>query len=163
MAATGRIRTVESFLAHALSLELVSVDRYQELAETMTRHGNAEVAGLFQKLAGLGRLHAREVEQRAAGRRLPDLRPWEFKWQGEAPTVQDLRVIEHRMQILQALYYALDNERRGRDFYAEIARDAPNPEVRAIAADFASEEDGHVKILERWIRESSGQEDESAG
>ena len=50
-----------------------------------------------------------------------------------------------------ALELALDGERRGHAFYAGIASTTEDPEVRAMAQEFAAEEAEHVAELEKWI------------
>jgi len=43
------------------------------------------------------------------------------------------------MNRAQALRVAVQNEQRAHDFYAAISRDAPDAEVRKLAAEFAAE------------------------
>ena len=50
-----------------------------------------------------------------------------------------------------ALELALDGERRGHAFYADIASTTGDPEVKAMAREFAAEEAEHVAELEKWI------------
>lgn len=146
------IGTVAEFLAHALELEVESRERYRELAECMEVHHNPEVAELFRRLAGYSDLHAREVEQRAAGMELPDIAPWGFKWScpesPEAPCMDDVNYLMNRRQ---ALELAQHNEVRGRDFYAAVAASAGSEDVAALAREMAAEEQEHVDLLARWI------------
>ena len=74
------IESLPEFLLHAIVLERESVERYEELADSMETHNNPETGGLFRKLARYGELHAREIESHAQGLKLPDIAPWEFKW-----------------------------------------------------------------------------------
>ena len=148
----GSIAGVAEFLAHARALEWESAERYEELADNMEVHNNPEVAALFRKLAEYGELHAREVEARVRGLDLPRIAPWDFKWTcPEAPETQCTDALHYLMGPRRALELALLNERRGRDFYADVAADAPDPEVRRIAAEMVVEESQHVRLLEHWI------------
>jgi rubrerythrin len=145
------IKTVEEFLAHAAVLEQESVERYDELADSMEVHNNPEVAQLFRKLAHFGEKHAHEVEKLAEGMELPQIPPWEFKWSTpESPESASSEDASYLMDKQQALAIALLNEQQGRDFYARVADTSPNPEVRAMAAEFSREEDEHIALLKAW-------------
>ena len=147
-----RIDSLAEFLAHALELEVESAERYRELGESMEAHNNPAVAELFYELAGYGDDHAREVQQRAGRQELPEIAPWDFKWNcPEAPESPCHDEVNYLMDTCQALELALHNEIRGRDFYAEVARTATDLQIRGVAAEMAAEEDTHVKMLEEWI------------
>lgn len=147
------IETVPDFLAHALELENESMERYEQLADSMEIHNNPEVAELFKKMAGFGERHAAEVLEHAAGLELPRIPPWDFKWTGaESPENQDFDEVSYLMTPCQALRISLLNEKIGRDFYAEVAKTTGNPEVRRLAEEFATEESEHVGLLEQWMR-----------
>ena len=55
------------------------------------------------------------------------------------------------MTVRQALEAALLNETRGRDFYAAVGRESPDPEVRVLALEMAEEETQHVDLLTAWL------------
>jgi rubrerythrin len=152
MTSPQEIATKAEFLAHAFALEQESVDRYEELADAMDTHNNLEVAGLFRKMAEFGRKHAAEVERLAADSDLPTLEPWDFNWtDDEGPETGDYADIDYLMTPVQALQFALANEKRSRDFYALVASHSPDQTVRELAGEFAKEEAEHVTLLERWI------------
>ncbi|HEB96181.1 MAG TPA: rubrerythrin [Sedimenticola thiotaurini] len=146
------ITSVPEFLAHAILLERESVERYEELADSMETHNNLEVAQLFRKLAHFGELHAHEVEHHAEGMELPEIPPWDFKWSTpESPESGAMEEVHYLMGTREALEFALHNETRGRDFYAHVAETSPDPEVRRMAAEFTAEETEHVNILKSWL------------
>lgn len=146
------IRDIPDFLAHAIALEFESVERYQELADSMDVHNNPRVAELFRKLAHYGELHAHEIEHHALGIDLPEISPWDFKWcTPEGPESGTLDGVHYMMNRRQVLEYALCNEQRGRDFYAGVAEFSPDEGVRELAAEFAREETEHVNILKSWL------------
>jgi rubrerythrin len=146
------IETLAEFLAHAIVLEQESVERYQQLADSMETHNNIEVAKLFRKLAHFGEKHAHEVEEHARAIDLPQISPWEFKWQcpesPESPCFDDAHYL---MTTRQALTIARHNEQEGQHFYAQVAAESSNEEVRKLAAEFAEEEAEHVQILDHWL------------
>ena len=146
------ITSLAEFFAHAIVLEQESVERYEELADSMATHNNPEVAKLFRKLAHFGELHAHEVAQHAAGMELPQISPWDFKWSTpEAPESGTMEEVHYLMGTREALEFALHNETQGRDFYAHVADTSPDEEVRRMAAQFTEEETEHVNILKSWI------------
>jgi rubrerythrin len=83
---------------------------------------------------------------------LPEISPWDFKWSTpEGPETAGMSEANYMMNPAQVLQLALHNEIRGRDFYAEVAADSPDPQVRRIAAEMVEEEDEHVELLKQWI------------
>ena len=156
MTDTHPIDNIADFLAHSLELEVESAERYSELADSMEVHNNPEVTELFRTLARYGDRHAAEVRQRAGDIPLPLIAPWDFKWScpdsPEAPCMDDAH---YMMTKCQALELALHNEKRGRDFYRQVAANSPDPEVRRVAAEMADEENSHVHMLKDWIRKEA--------
>lgn len=51
----------------------------------------------------------------------------------------------------QALQVALEAEQGGLDYYTGVMKATIDPELRALAKEFADEEAGHVAELQRWI------------
>ncbi|MCP3867878.1 MAG: ferritin family protein [Gammaproteobacteria bacterium] len=147
------IETLPEFLLHAITLERESVERYEELGDSMEVHNNPQIAAVFRKLARYGELHANEIEQHATGLELPRIPPWDFKWTTpESPETGDMEQLHYLMTQGQALIFALHNETQGRDFYAHVAATSTNQEVRELAAEFAEEETDHMNWLNAWIR-----------
>ncbi len=142
-----------TFLAHAVVLESEAAERYDELAAVMAEHNNPEIADLFEKMAYYSRQHRAEAIERArAVGGLPDLKPWEFSWpDAESPEAASFDQVHYLMGARQALILALAAEKRARDFYAGVSRDAETAEIAALAAEFAEEEAEHAEALERWI------------
>lgn len=144
------------FLAHAVALETEAGERYDELADAMEVHNNREVAALFRQMSEFSRRHAAEVTGRAAALQpLPRLKSWEYRWDSpQPPESGDSGDTHYLMAPRHALRFALANERRGWEYYNHLAITAPDAEVRALAAEFAAEEAGHVATLERWLDRS---------
>lgn len=138
-----------NFLAHAVALEAEAAQRYDELADAMEVHNNREVAELFRKQAHFSRLHLAEVEEKVGGIELPKLKPWEYQWQqAEGPESAPVERTHYLMTPYHCIHLALQNERRGQQYYADIAHNAQDPRVKALAALFAEEEASHVIQLE---------------
>lgn len=149
---TSGIDTVELFLAHALTLENEAADGYQEIGDSMAVHNNPEVAALFFQMAKYGRMHADEVKGLAAGLTLPHIPPWEYAWQdGESPESPSMDKVHYMMRPAQALALALRAERQAHGFYASVAETSKLHRIRDLAAQFASEEAEHVRLLTEWI------------
>lgn len=143
---------VHFFLAHAIQLERESARRYEELAEAMQSLGSAEVADFFRQMAHYSRLHLNEAMARGGFRYPPDLRPEEYRWpDGSSPEAAAWAGVDGFMDVAAALELALDGERRSYDFYRDVAAASGNPNVVALAREFAEEESGHVRQLEARI------------
>lgn len=152
MSLAERMTDLDIFLAYSVALEQEAADRHDDLADMMDVHHNSEVAGIFRKLAGYSRLHAQEVRDHAQGADLPRIAPWDFGWETmEGPETAEIGAVNYLMTTRHALELAMGNERRAHEFYASIARGSPDPAVRALAAEFAEEEEGHLQLLQKWL------------
>ena len=148
-----RMTDLDTFLAYSVALEEEAAERHDELADMMEVHHNPEVAAIFRKLAGYSRLHAQESRDHSEGSELPRIAPWDFGWETmEGPETTDIGAVNYLMTAAQALRVAMANEKRARDFYAGIGRHSPDPAVQALAAQFAEEEQGHLALLEEWLK-----------
>ncbi|MBF0392714.1 MAG: ferritin family protein [Alphaproteobacteria bacterium] len=142
-----------TFLAHAVALEREAAERYAELADTLEAHHNAEAAELFRRLAHFSRLHQAEVEERAKGHALPHLAPWQYKWdEPEGPESAPIERTHYLMTPYHVLHLALTNERKGMAYYAKVAAESTDPDIRRMAKEMADEESEHVVMLEEWIK-----------
>ncbi|NYZ11268.1 ferritin family protein [Azospirillum sp. RWY-5-1] len=143
---------IKEFLAHAVKLEEEAAHRFADLAETMRIYGNTDIAEFFGRMAHFSRLHLAEARKRCGFRDVPDLPAEELSFpEGESPEAASMAASHYIMTIEQALETALDSERAGLAWYAQIARDTTDPEVRMMAEEFADEEREHVAELERWV------------
>jgi rubrerythrin len=142
---------VAIFLAHAIALEAEAAERYDELADAMEVHNNREVAELFHKQAHYSRLHWGDIKEIAKNLDLPKLKPWEYQWQStEGPESAPVERTHYMMTPYHCIHLALQNERRGQQYYADVASQTTNPEVKKLASQFAEEESQHVVMLEKW-------------
>ncbi len=146
------MKTVPEFLAHAIALEQESAERFDELADALQVHHNGEVVELFRKMAHYSRLHLAEARDAAKGMDLPHYAPWQFEWpDAESPETIEVDEVHYKMTPHHALNAALISERRGEAFYRGITENVEDEEVVRLAAEFAEEEAGHVKLLEDWL------------
>ena len=161
MKLSARMTDLDTFLAYSVALEEEAAERHGELADMMAVHNNPEVAETFRKLAHYSRLHAHEIRDRSRGSDLPRIAPWDFGWETmEGPETADIGEMNYLMTTVQALRVAMGNEQRAHDFYSSISEESPDPEVRALAAEFADEEKEHLALLEKWmakVPESTGE------
>lgn len=152
MKLSARMTDLDTFLAYSVALEEEAAERHGELADMMAVHNNPEVAETFRKLAHYSRLHAQEIRDRSRGSDLPRIAPWDFGWETmEGPETADIGSVNYLMNTVRALQIAMGNERRAHDFYFAISEESPDPEVRALAAEFADEEKEHLRLLEKWL------------
>ncbi len=149
---TSALDSLPVFFAHALALETEAAERYQELADVMAVHNNPVAAELFQKLAGYGHQHAAEVREMMENAEPVSLAPWEYDWGGvEAPETSAMADADYRMTSAHVMQMALKTEQAAHDYYASVAANASDDEVRRLAQEFAEEEAGHVQYVKQWI------------
>lgn len=148
---------IKVFLAHAVELEREAARRYEELAESMRTEGNAEVEQFFRKMAVFSRKHLASAMERGGFRSLPAMAEDDYMWpDGISPEQYNWIGVDAMIDVNGALDLALDGERRGHAFYADIAIATGDPEVRVMAQEFADEEAEHVAELEKWISRRTG-------
>lgn len=146
------IETVEEFLAHSVALENEMAERYDELADSLEVHNNPDTAEHFRKLAGFGYKHAEEMKAHAAGKEIPKIAPWDFKWGGgPSPEAASLDGMHYMMTPYHALELARDAEAAAQEFYTQVADGTSNNKVRKLAREFAEEEGEHVVLVNEWI------------
>ena len=161
MSLAKKITDLDIFLTYSVALEEEAAERHDELADMMDVHHNPEVAETFRKLAHYSRLHAQEIRDHSKGHNLPVIAPWDFGWETmEGPETADISDVNYLMSTAQALKIAQGNEQRAYDFYFEISRESPNPEVQALAAEFADEEKEHLELLDDWLAKTPDSEEE---
>jgi len=141
------------FLSHAVALEGDAAERYHELNETLDAHNNPEVAELFRRMEHYSNLHLAEATERAeAAGGIIRLKPWEFQWgQAESPESAETEASHYLMTPHHALKLALAAENSAHAFYDGVRAATSSPEVRKLAAEFATEEAGHADELDRWL------------
>jgi rubrerythrin len=148
----SEMEDIKLFLAHAVELEREAARRYEELADSMRTDGNAAVEKFFRQMAVFSRKHLAQAVERGGFRQIPALTPAEYVWpDGLSPEQFDWIGVDSMIDVNNALGIALDGERRGHAFYADIAAVTGDPDVRAMAQEFAAEEAEHVAELEKWI------------
>lgn len=144
--------SVEEFLVHAIRLEQEAALRFGQLADAMLTQGNREVGRLFRQLADYSKLHLADARERAGYRDLPPLRPEDYSWPDiESPEAAAIWAADPLLGREQALEVALEAEQAGMDYYSNVMKSTIDPELRALAKEFADEEAGHVAELKRWI------------
>jgi rubrerythrin len=146
------VEDVNVFLAHAVELEREAARRYEELAESMRADNNVEVEKFFRQMAVFSRKHLALAMERGGFHELPALSAEEYIWpDGVSPEQFDWIGVDAMLDVNSALALSLDGERRSFAFYAGIAVNTRDPEVKMMAKGFADEESEHVALLEKWI------------
>jgi rubrerythrin len=142
--------SLPEFLAHAIALEHEAAERYLELADMMESYRNDEVAATFRDMVRYSRMHHDSIVARARGLTLPALRSWQYRWR-QPPETGGEEAFDPALSAYGALRYARENEFRAQSFYAQVAADAGDAEVRRLAQEFAVEETEHVQALDDWL------------
>jgi rubrerythrin/ferredoxin len=147
-----KIDSLDEFLNFALLVEDDAAVHYEQLADAMKKHGNAEVAELFAKLAGYSRLHYEEARQRMVSYVVPVKVPALSLWPDNVtPERTALWAGDAHLSRLDALKVALQGERRGYEFYYAVANTNSDATICAVAKEFVKEETEHVEALKQWI------------
>ncbi|MBC7906794.1 MAG: ferritin family protein [Rhodospirillaceae bacterium] len=146
------MNSVEEFLVYAARLEQEAALRFDELADAAASFSNREVAEFFRQMAHFSRLHLAEAKKRGGFQNLPEMSPGQFEWpDSESPEATAIWGADPNMDVNQAMDLALEAEKRGLAFYADVLAATTDPEIKVMAAEFVEEEAEHVAAIERWI------------
>jgi rubrerythrin len=139
-------------MAHAYAMEAEAAERYAEFADSMEVHNNREVAELFRKLSRIEQIHADQILEQMGWKQAPATSA-DVRWQGaEGPETADPTELHYLMQPYHALQIALHNEKRARDFFANLAKATRDAGVRAGALEMKEDEAEHVRLIEEWLK-----------
>ncbi|MCC6608757.1 MAG: ferritin family protein [Burkholderiales bacterium] len=142
--------TLPEFFAHAIALENEAAERYLELADMMEAHRNDEVSTLFRDMVRFSQMHRDEIKARVGAIQLPELRSWQYRWRS-SPEAGGEEAFDYTLDAHTALRYARANEVRAMEYYQRVAKESTDKEVVRLALEFASEEEGHVAALDKWL------------
>lgn len=146
------MQSVEEFLVYAARLEQEAALRFDELADVARSFDNKDVGEFFRQMAHFSRLHLEEARKRGGFHDLPEMSAGQFQWpDSESPEAAAIWGADPNMDLSQAMQLALEAEKRGLSFYADVLEKTDDPEVRVMAREFVEEEAEHVRAIERWI------------
>lgn len=146
------VGSASEFMAYAYAMEAEAAERYAEFADSMEVHNNREVAELFRKLSRIEQRHADQILEQMGWKQAP-VSSANVRWQGtEGPETADPTELHYLMQPYHALQIALLNEKRARDFFANLAKVTKDAGVRAGAREMEQDEAEHVRLIEEWIK-----------
>ena len=138
-------------MARAYTMELEAVERYAQFAEQLDSHNNKEVASLFRKLSQIESLHAKRILDEMGWPTTPALPP-AYAWEGpEGPETAPFDALHYLMQPYHALQIALQCEMQAQQYYESIATGRAPRRVRDAAAEMATEEREHVRLIRAWL------------
>lgn len=142
------MKTIEEFLAYAVRLEREAALRFDELADAIQGQGVKELVDFFRQMATYSRRHLQEAEARSGFREKAQIKATDYVWpEGESPEAAVIWAADGFSTVDDAMALALEAEERGQAFYANVASAATDPEIKAMAQEFADEEAGHVEML----------------
>ena len=146
------VASASEFMAHAYAMEAEAAERYAEFADSMEAHNNREVAELFRKLSRIEQRHADQILEQMGWKQSP-VTSVDVRWEGaEGPETADSTELHYLMQPYHALQIALHNERRARDFFAQLAKVTKDAGVRKGALEMEQDEAEHVRLIEEWLK-----------
>ncbi len=139
--------TLAEFFGHAIRLETAAEQAYRDLVQRVLDQKRLDAMEFFDQMAEYARLHREAMQAEAAALDIPlPASATHATVAVENPTGAPASVA-----LEDAMQEALDAERRGVRFYADVAAAAEDDELRRIAATFADEERAHVAALERFM------------
>lgn len=143
--------SLDAFVAAAIAMEQEAAQRYEELADAMETHNNADVAQLFRRLAGIEARHADELLAQRGWTSVP-LVP-RIAFEGfEGPETAGADAVHYLMTPWHALELALANEERAVRFFDALAAKAGDSAVRDAALAMKAEEEEHVALVREWMQ-----------
>lgn len=148
---SATISSTAEFMVHAYAMETEAAERYAEFADAMETHNNREVAEMFRKLSRIEQRHAEQILEQMGWKQSP-VTAAGYRWEGvEGPETADPTELHYLMQPYHALEIALLNEKRARDFFANLAKVTKDKGVRDGALEMQEEEEEHVHLIEEWL------------
>ncbi len=140
------------FLAHAEALVHESMERYEQLADSMEMHHNPDAATQFRHLESTAKKSVRHIEEIAAGLPLPEIAPWDFQWHcPDDPDSDCLSGMDYLMSPAGALIAALHNESRIETFYRGIVEQSRTAGVRKAAGELAEYQLQQIAALKQRL------------
>jgi rubrerythrin len=145
--------TLAVLVGIARSIERESVQRYEILAATMQRRGDAATAAAFRLMLEEERKHVDAVEHWAESLGVPASEaPFEWRLPADLSGSWDEIAGSARVTPYRAFAIAVDNEQRAFTLYSYLAAAAEDPHVVAQAERLALEELRHAALMRQWRR-----------
>jgi rubrerythrin len=146
--------TMDKLVAIADKIEHESVRRYEMLAQTMDRRGEAAAAAAFRVMLDEERSHVTQVQRWASSLGVPMKSAGTFEWQLPADLFSswDQLAGSARITPYRAFAIAVENEQRAFQLYSYLAANAEDPRVAVEAERMAMEELRHASVIRRWRR-----------
>ncbi len=148
----AKIETAGELLAHAYQMEMEAQERYKQLAQQMKVHNNTDLAKLFENLAVVEGVHAKEILEQMTGMDIPHIDPLDMKWKGlESPEALDFGDMHYTMTPREALLLALKAEENAFEFFHHLLKSTTDPDIIHFASEFAEEEEEHVVMVKKEL------------
>lgn len=146
--------TLAVLVGIARSIERESVQRYETLAATMQRRGDAATAAAFRLMLEEERKHVDAVEHWAESLGVPagGKAPFEWRLPADLSGSWDEIAGSALLTPYRAFAIAVDNEQRAFTLYSYLAAAATEPRVVAQAERLALEELRHAALMRQWRR-----------
>ena len=143
--ATGSIRSIEEFYAHALAIEHEAAERYREFQAWFDDHGEEILAGLCASIGDMEGEHYKALVETSRELTLPALAQGEHLWLEAGSPETPARELFYRVaEPRHLLEIALRGEVNALAFFQGIERTASDAGVKAAAREMAREEEQHV-------------------
>jgi rubrerythrin len=139
------------FMSRTYAMEHEATERYAQVAEELNATGNGECALLFRQLAEIEDRHATRILVKMGWTSLPLLPPAFDRDGSEVPETTMFDSARPLMQPRHALEMALRREVQAQKYFEDIASGGAPQRVRLAAAEMATEERAHARLIENWL------------
>lgn len=145
--------TPAEVVAQALELIQDSVNRYEQLQSCFSAHNNEIAAGLFGRIAEIGRDTAAAIARLQPAEAVPQIAPWEFLWRCPdvlAPALDQSgsEDCHHQFAIAELIGFALQRERCALTRLQDAHAQALFPASRVMLARIIEQQQQQLRRLD---------------
>ena len=141
-------RNLPELYAYAIAIERDAADALEKIEHFVRDAGADHLAEELEKIVREEREQHGLITLGTAGRELPEMSGWEYRWHYMGDAVQKPST-PHSTR--EALSQALGVERRTQAFYIDVAENSLDESVRAFSAEMAADEQRHIVRLEALL------------
>jgi rubrerythrin len=141
-------RNLPELYAYAIAIERDAADALEKIERFVRDAGADHLAEELEKIVREEREQHELITLGTAGRELPQMSGWEYRWHYMGDAVEKPR---SPRSTREALTQALGVERLTQAFYIDVAENSPDESVRAFSAEMAADEQRHIVRLETLL------------
>lgn len=150
----NQIKSKEDLFAQTLIMLSETVERYDLFADQMEMANNPSATEIFQWLSAKQTERSTTVESLSKELELPHIEPWNYNWDDAINVDANGHTSAHYMMTSHhTLKFAIQVELSAAEFFASVASNAKNKELKKLAKGFAAEAKDFCKTLEQKLEQ----------